>query len=229
MTAPDRTGGKDRTAGGAARASGTTRYVYGIVPEDVELDPDARGVGDPPRRIDIVRHGEIAALVSEVDAEEPPGEARDLEAHRDLLDATAAEVPVLPVQFGMVVADREELVGQLLSPHHDEFAAALRELDGKAEYVVEGRYGEQPPAESGGTVADTITRAIGRYCSATHVRDDPGAGDAVEVAVLMETARQDDLERDVGELAGRWDDRVDLRVLGPLAAYDFVTALTPAD
>jgi len=42
-------------------------YVYGIVPHDVEPAPGAKGVGDPPARVQVVRHGGIAALVSEID------------------------------------------------------------------------------------------------------------------------------------------------------------------
>ncbi|MFD0885570.1 GvpL/GvpF family gas vesicle protein, partial [Streptosporangium algeriense] len=54
-------------AGEAVReAGGGASYVYGIVPGDTEVDADARGVGDPPGRVRLVRHGEIAALTSEV-------------------------------------------------------------------------------------------------------------------------------------------------------------------
>jgi hypothetical protein len=42
-------------------------YEYGIVPADVELAGDVRGVEDPPGRVQLVRHGNLAGLVSEVD------------------------------------------------------------------------------------------------------------------------------------------------------------------
>lgn len=47
--------------------------------------------------------------------------------------------------------------------------------------------------------------------------------DAVHVACLGERAKQSKLEETVGQLAGEWEDRVNMRLLGPLAAYDFVT------
>src|SRR5688500_16750044 len=78
-------------------------YIYGIVPSDVEVDPSARGIGDPPIQVQAIRRGEIAALVSEIDIDSPIGRPQDLLAHESLLDATAAEVPVLPVRFGAVV------------------------------------------------------------------------------------------------------------------------------
>ncbi|WP_353074129.1 hypothetical protein [Amycolatopsis carbonis] len=37
-------------------------YVYGILPGDVEIDDDARGVGDPPAEVTTVHGGPIAAL-----------------------------------------------------------------------------------------------------------------------------------------------------------------------
>lgn len=119
-------------------------YVYGIVPSDVELVPDTRGVGDPPGKVDMVRNGEIAALVSEVDLSQPIGRPNDLTVHARLLDATAAaDVPVLPVRFGAVVSDPDAVVNDLLGVNHDLFVAALRELEGQAEYIVHGQYVEE--------------------------------------------------------------------------------------
>lgn len=118
-------------------------YVYGIVPQDVEATEEASGVGDPPARVEVVRHGEIAALVSVIDMTKPLGRPEDLTAHQHLLDATATEAPVLPIRFGAVMTDTEAVVKELLAPHHDEFAAALEELEGHAEYIVNGRYVEK--------------------------------------------------------------------------------------
>lgn len=222
-------------------------YVYGIVPEDVELDPDARGVGDPPGRIRLVRHGDIAALISDIDPSQPLRRPADLRAHRDLLDAAAAEVPVLPVRFGTIVADGDALTDRLLSPHHDEFAAALRELEGHAEYLIEARYddgqgedGQGAQAGARGTDGDRIAGAVAGYCAATRVRepsgrdeeDGPGAGSGAggaEVAVLMATAKEADLERALEDLAGDWEGRVRLRLRGPIAPYDFVSDLAPRE
>ena len=51
-------------------------------------------------------------------------------------------MPVLPLRFGAVCASDDAVAGELLGPHYDEFAAALRQLEGHAEYVVKGRYVE---------------------------------------------------------------------------------------
>jgi hypothetical protein len=47
--------------------------------------------------------------------------------------------------------------------------------------------------------------------------------DAVHVACLAEVAKEDELEKAVGKLAEAWQGRVSVRLLGPLAPYDFVT------
>lgn len=185
-------------------------YVYGIVPEDVDLAPGAEGVGDPPGRVRLVRHGDIAAMVSDISPDEPLRHRRDLRMHRDLLDAASAEVPVLPVRFGSIVADEEALTGELLSPCHDEFAAALRELDGHAEYLI---------AVPGDDVISKVADLAARYATATRVRAD-------EVAALVPEADTAGLERALAELSGDVGGGADLRMRGPVAPYDFVADLT---
>jgi hypothetical protein len=259
---------RSRAAGpGQADWSGvsTGSYVYGVVPVDVELDSEARGVGDPPGRIKLVRHGEIAALVSEVTTDRPLGKPQDLMAHQRLLDAAAAEVPVLPLRFGAVMTDEESVVDEFLTPYHDQFLAGLQELEGRAEYVIKGRYIERAilaevlgeNGEAAGLRAeiagkpedatwdarirlgevinqsveakrDADTRAmvdaLAPLCVALAVREPTHEQDAAHLAVLVETERQDELEEILDEFGRRWEGRVDLRLLGPLAAYDFVMA-----
>ena len=33
----------------------TAIYVYGIVPADVQVEPDAEGIGDPPAPVAVIR------------------------------------------------------------------------------------------------------------------------------------------------------------------------------
>jgi hypothetical protein len=121
----------------------TAVYVYGIVPGDVKLKSGIHGVGDPPGEISLVRSGDLAALVSEVDITKPLGTPEDLQAHVEILDAVIADAPVLPSRFGAVLTNKEAVAEELLDPNHDEFAGALQQLEGRAEYVVRGRYVQQ--------------------------------------------------------------------------------------
>ncbi|EIE98824.1 GvpL/GvpF family gas vesicle protein [Saccharomonospora glauca] len=246
----------------------TAIYVYGIVPSDVETDSEVTGIGEPPTTIETVRHGDIAALVSEITVDRPLGTPEDLMAHARILDASASEVPVLPLRFGAVLTDRDAVREELLTEHHDEFAAALAELEGRAQYLLKGRYDERAVLDeilSEDSRAQQLREAIrdapreatrnerialGELISnaiaakreadtriAVEALEDLGVDvapreathelDAVHVTCLAEVAAQGDLERTVDTLARRWEDRVDLRLSGPLAAYDFVRTARP--
>ncbi|SEL01407.1 GvpL/GvpF family gas vesicle protein [Rhodococcus maanshanensis] len=253
---------------GAESVSATGTYVYGIVPADVETNPDAAGVGDPPGQVTIVRHNDIAALVSEIETDHPLGTPDDLQAHARLLDGSAGVVPVLPLRFGSVMTDSDAVIDDLLSPHHDEFRAALDELEGQAQYVVKARYEETAMlreilSESADadrlreeirdkpedatrdarialgeligraldakrdTDTGTVLEAIEPLAHAVNVRPPSHDLDSVHVALLLDVAAQDDLEKALTGIAGDWSDRAEIRVLGPMAAYDFVLKAEP--
>lgn len=242
---------------------GPGMYVYGIVPEYVTPDRDLMGVGDPPGAVKLVRHGRVAALVSEVGAPWSVGSPQDLTRHARILDASAATVPVLPMRFGTILAAEDAVVGELLAPSHDLLALALGELAGRAQYIVKGRYAEEailrevlsenPQARrlralvrgSGPGLTDGARIRLGEivshaidakrendtrvlaarldgHCDASVVREPRHERDAVHMAVLVRTSEVDWLRRTVGNLVGEWQGRVDLRLLGPMAAYDFV-------
>ncbi|MFI7638534.1 GvpL/GvpF family gas vesicle protein [Nonomuraea sp. NPDC049400] len=249
----------------ARRKQNIASYLYGIVPADLELAPDDRGLGDPAGEVHLVRHGEIAALVSDVNVDQPLGRPDDLLAFERLLDSVAAKAPVLPFRFGAVLANPEAVMEELLKPFHDQFLGALRDLEGQAEYIVKGRYvesavlgeilAENPEAASlreairgrsedltrnerirlGELIAATIeakrdmdTRtaldALAAHYSTAVVREPSHEQDAVHVAMLAKTGEQRALEKALSQLGERWEGRVNLRLLGPLAPYDFVVA-----
>lgn len=244
-------------------------YVYGIVPGDVELAADTPGVGDPPGSVGLVRHGDVAAMVSEVPLSGPLGAPEDLRTHAQILDATAAQMPVLPLRFGAVMTSQEAVTEELLAAHHEQFAAALTALEGRAEYLVKGRYAEHvvlaevlseiPQADRlrqqirgrdeyltrdariqlGEIINQAITvkrqadtavlgDAVAAFCVASVLREPAHERDAVHIALLVDTARQAELEQAVAGLARDWEGRIDLRLLGPLAPYDFIPPLASA-
>jgi hypothetical protein len=212
-----------------------------------------------------VRYRDLAALVSEVDRSAPLGRPQDLRAHAELLDASAAEVPVLPLRFGAVMPSEDAVARELLEEHYDELANALRELEGHVQYVIKGRYVERTILEEilsdapeaaqlgesirdvdqdasrqerlalGKIVNDAVnakrvadTRVLGGtlrgLVAASSVRTPTHELDAVHVAVLIAADAGQDMERAIGELARDWDGRIELRLNGPMAAYDFVGA-----
>jgi hypothetical protein len=234
----------------------------------VELADEMPGVGDPPGQIRVVRSDGLAALVSEVDLSRELGSPDDLIAHKDILDASAAELPVLPLRFGAVLTSEDAVAEELLDANHDEFADALDELDGRAQFVVKGRYVEDvilgeilSENKQAARLAEKIhgkdsdatrdariqlgemineavaakreqdTRALGDamkgHCVASIVRDPTHELDAVHVAFLVDSGQESDMEAALEELAGAWDGRIEMRLLGPMAAYDFVGTAAP--
>ena len=246
----------------------TAVYVYGIVPADVQPTAGARGVGDPPADVTIVRRGEIAALVSTVETDHPLGKPEDLRAHEQLLDATAEQAPVLPMRFGAVLTDEDAVAEELLAEHHDEFAGALEQLEGHAEYVAKGRYVEDvvlhqlleqnPQAATlrerirrqtedasrpdrialGEIINNAITRmreqdsqrvaeALDQLALEVSVRPATHELDAFQVACLVETARERELEDAMQQIADQLGNHVEVRLLGPVAPWDFVVTTKP--
>ena len=251
-----------------AEQTDTVVYVYGIVPADTEVESGTSGVGDPPGEVRLVRHGDLAALVSDVHADKPLGRPQDLVTHEELLDSAVQGVAVLPLRFGAVVTDDKAVANELLDEHHDEFADALEQLEGRVEYVVKGRYDERAVLgkvlsenqeagalreqlkgkdenatrderirlgeivnESVSAYRERDTQALGDalegHVEASVVREPTHELDAVHTAFLVETDKAPDLERALGKLGRDWEGRVQLQLIGPLAAYDFVGAPQP--
>ena len=254
---------KQQAAKATSSKQQTGIYVYGILPADAELTSEMPGVGDPPGQVRVVHSDGLAALVSEVDVTRPLGSPEDLRVHKEILDASAGELPVLPLRFGAVLASEDAMAEELLAANRDEFAAALSELDGRAEYVVKGRYIEQAVLDEvlsgnkrAARLADKIrgknpdatrdariqlgqminegvsakreedTRVLGNamkgHCVASVVREPTHELDAAHVAFLVETDKEDEMERVIENLAHDWQGWIEVRLLGPMAAYDFV-------
>jgi len=245
-------------------------YVYGIVPSDVTFEEEPTGVGSPPSPVRLVRHRDVAALISDVDVSGPLGTPEDLLIHEELLDASAAAAPVLPMRFGAVVANEDVVIAELIEPHYEEFAKALRELEGCQEFIVKGRYvegtilqeilTEDPRAadlaaqtrdtdpmtnrdeqiELGEVINERLadkraqdTRvlddALADCASASVIRPPTDEFDAVHSAFLVKASDSDQLVCAVQELADDWDGRAELRIVGPVAAYDFVGTPQPTE
>ena len=241
-------------------------FVYGILPADIDVAPEMSGMGGRPLR--VVRSGDLAALVSELDGSGRPGSPDDLRTHREILDAAAAEVPILPVHFGTVLASEDVVAEELLTADRDEFAAALEQLDGHAEFIVRGRYVEgtildelSSEIKQAARLRDTIRRkdsdairdaraeldvildegvaawrkedtqalqkAMEGISVASIVREPADELDAVHVAFLVAVDDESEMERVIDDLARDWAGWIDVELLGPVAAYDFVGNVQP--
>jgi Gas vesicle synthesis protein GvpL/GvpF/Lsr2 len=260
--------GSSMTAAGAAGVQQKGIYVYGILPADIEVAGGIPGVGEHPGLLRDVRFDGLAALISEVDSPGRLGSPDDLRAHREILDATAAEVPILPLRFGTILTSEDAVAKDLLAAHHDEFTGALDQLEGRTQFQVKGRYvkdavlsevwsqnkqaaglreaiqGEDPDAARNAGVElgqllnqavkarreeDTraLSQAMEGLCVASVAREPAHELDAVDVAFLVAVDQEPEVERVIEDLAHEWEGRIDVQLLGPMAAYDFAGAAQP--
>lgn len=253
------------------RGDGTSGwYVYGIVEPDVEVLPEASGIGDPPAPVEVVRAGDVAALVSKITLDRPIGHPDDLLAHQRLLDAAVVDAAVLPVRFGAVLESRDAVAQELLEANEEAFAQALQALTGRVQYVVRARYVEEAlmravleenptaaqlaealrdkPEEStrdiriqlGEIVNDAVAakrnvdtekvvEALEPLSEATSVRPLTHELDVANVALLVKASRVGELDGALDRLATDWEERAKVRLLGPMAPYDFVVTTTPEE
>ncbi|NIS35730.1 MAG: GvpL/GvpF family gas vesicle protein, partial [Actinobacteria bacterium] len=115
-------------------------YVYGVVATGAVVPDGLSGVGGTP--VDLVEHGGIAAVVSDLPSARPLGRRADLMAHGTVLDGVAAAQAVVPVRFGSVLPDVSDVVSELLQPHAEQLRELLDELADRKQYTLRGRYDE---------------------------------------------------------------------------------------
>jgi hypothetical protein len=235
--------------------------VYGIVRGKARLPHDLVGLGGA--NISVVRHGDLAGVVSEI----PPGQAlgtrEDLLAHEDVVETLAAEATMLPLRFGAVVTTPDALVEEMLVPYHDWFMDVLSDLSGTQEFAIIGVYvedalirevlAEEPEAarlrekirglpeeaayydrirlgelivkameDKRQTDTEELVAALEPYTADAALRTPAGEDTAADVAFLVTEERLPEFEDAVDALGERWAGRVRLRMVGPLAPYDFV-------
>lgn len=116
-----------------------------------------------------------------------------MRTHREILDATAAEVPVLPLRFGTILASEDAVAEDLLAAHHDEFTAALDQLEGRTEFQVKGRHVKDAVL---GEVLSQNKQAAGLR-DAIQGKDPDAAGNArIELGQLLNQAVKASREED---------------------------------
>jgi hypothetical protein len=236
-------------------------YVYGIVPVGVRLPEGLTGLRDA--EISLVRHGDVAAVVSEITPGQALGTREDLLAHEGVVEALAAETTTLPLRFGAVVTTPDAVVEEMLVPYQDWFTDVLADLSGAREYAVVGVYvedavirevlAEEPEAlrlrervrglpedaayydrirlgelivkaldEKRQVDTEALLDALEPHAAAAALRSPAGEDTAADAAFLVTDRRLPDFEQAVDALGERWAGRVRLRMVGPLAPYDFV-------
>jgi len=108
-------------------------YIYAIVgtAESTVLDvPGIDGNGEP---VEMLPHGDIAAIVSRCQADRYDVARANMVAHQRVMEAAMARWPILPVRFGTVADERQKILDKLLLPRREEFRRLLDVMAGKVE------------------------------------------------------------------------------------------------
>jgi len=111
----------------------------------------------------------------------------------------------------------------LLAPRHDEFAAALEQLEGRAEFLVKGRYVEEAVIAKREEDTRALRQAMEGVCVASVVRESAHELDAVHVAFLVAVDKESEVERVIEDLAREWEGRIEVPLLVSLAASELVS------
>lgn len=105
------------------------KYLYAVV-DDVPLPTGLTGVDGAA--VSTIATGPVAAVVSDCPNSRLRPERRKLAAHFDVLKALMKDRTILPMAFGLV-ADDDDQVRDILSYNQDTFVTQLQRLQGKAE------------------------------------------------------------------------------------------------
>jgi hypothetical protein len=112
-------------------------HVYGVVSAAIALPGGLRGRREAPVR--LVVNGDLAAVVSEVDAD-----ARirrdDLLAHARVLESLIEDGTVLPMRFGVIVETDEEVARHVLQAGNGRLTTLLHSFDGLVQLTVKAHH-----------------------------------------------------------------------------------------
>ncbi|MBF0660848.1 GvpL/GvpF family gas vesicle protein [Rhodococcus sp. (in: high G+C Gram-positive bacteria)] len=151
-----------------------------------------------------------------------------LEGHEDELTAALDQLEGL-AQFVVKGRYVERAVLQEILDDDPEAARLREEIRGQSEAatrearmalgeIIEGAIEAKRDEDTRRTI-----EAVSALDPMVNQRKPTHEQDAVHIAVLVELDRQDELEGILRELGNEWDGRVEISLLGPMAAYDFVT------
>jgi gas vesicle protein GvpL/GvpF len=234
-------------------------YFYGVVPAGTDV-AGLQGLDDV--EVEAVEHAGMAAVVSRLRLDRPPGRSAELVAHARVVDTLASTTSVVPAQFGLVVDHDLLEVAQVLDRNAARFCDLLAQLEGSLQLNLRATYEpdqvlaelvQQDPLVSElrrrtrhlppGTAHPDLVRlgeAVSRGLTHKRLEDSQvvldtvvptvlehrvrtGSDyDVVDAALLVDRDRVPELESDLEALAEAVHERFRVRLVGPVAPYDFV-------
>ncbi|MFA6218128.1 MAG: GvpL/GvpF family gas vesicle protein [Candidatus Omnitrophota bacterium] len=127
------------------RSDGVTEaqlwYIYGVVGDLGSCEFTARGLRD--ERVSIVRHADLAALVSPAPPDGCPVTLPNVVAHQLVLQEAMLSRTVLPLRFGVVAPNLNAVREQLLRAQSTRLRELLAHVAGKVEFVLKVSWHDQ--------------------------------------------------------------------------------------
>lgn len=124
----------------SARTSGI--WVYGVVPAGASLDELERRRADLPE-VWVVEAGDVGAVVGPLPDQDEKGTRDRALAHAHVLEAAAADAPVVPFRFGTTAEGGDDVVAsELLERQHDELVELLDNLEGRVQLTLKVSFDE---------------------------------------------------------------------------------------
>jgi Gas vesicle synthesis protein GvpL/GvpF len=114
-------------------------HVYGVVAAAAPLPDGLRGRQEA--RLRLVVHGDLAAVVSEIDADARV-RRNDLLGHARVLETLVEGTTVLPMRFGVIVGNDEEVAHNILEAGETGLTSLLKSFDGLVQLTVKAYHEE---------------------------------------------------------------------------------------
>jgi hypothetical protein len=130
--------------------------------------------------------------------------------------------------------DQDAVLSRILEadPRIQQMREKIAGVDEDASYYDRIRLGEaisQAMDQLRNEDAQACVDALSKFAVATEVKEVGGENGAVHVAFLVRTDHRSDFERAVDDLGDAWSGRIDLRLIGPTAAFDFLPEFEAPD
>ena len=184
--------------------------VYGIVEPGTKLPRGTPGIdGVSPR---LVEAGSVAALVGDLERDELVARRRNLRAYMEVLAAGLERSTVLPMQFGTVLPDDDQVRRELLEPLEERLRALLDRFENLVEMRLSSRYDERVLL---GEIVSTDPRV-------RRLRGVPGA--ELQLGERVAAAYERSRSEDAGRLLDAVAELVEDQMHGEGPEWDLLTA-----
>jgi len=115
-------------------------HVFGVTHAGAEIPEGLSGLGDPARPVRLVAHDDLAAVVCDLDAK--PKTRQDLDRHQHIQGELVQRITLVPLRFGTLMEDEDELVSGLLGTHAAQLRDVIAGVEGRVQLTVKAIYGE---------------------------------------------------------------------------------------